>query len=61
MQDKENDLDQISLNNTVNKEQEKVIGEFRVALDAKHVVSIAKHLNSSHFWPSNHLCFWREL
>jgi len=49
MQDKENDLDQISLNNTVNKEQEKVIGEFRVALDAKHVVSIAKHLNSSHF------------
>jgi len=42
-------LDQISGNNTVYKVEEDVVGEFWVALDAKDVISIAEHLNCSHF------------
>lgn len=54
-------LDQISGNNTIYKVQEDVMGEFWVALDSKHVISIAEHLNCCHFRPSYHLCFRREL
>jgi hypothetical protein len=35
--------------------------EFRVALDAQHVISIPKHLNSSLFRPTNYLCFSRQI